>query len=304
MDRHPEWCTVVCLIGGGQEINTGEAGIAGWLNALQERFPDWDVHASTLLEDPHYTVDADAAKLLSAPAIEKHSDLHLAVSLRSFRAEKLSSFIGSVLDGDPGQAQSILADLSARYPIWVSRDLDDAKTWLRTVARGSERYGLVASSGAYRLRAEGIHVKASADPASWFLNDRFDVRSSFYMEDVATEFDIQGLELDWVGICWDADLRYHSGGWQFHAFRGSRWNTVRSAARQVFLMNAYRVLLTRARQGMVIFVPHGDETDHTRPPGFYDETYQYLLECGLPATVPTSPSTDVGRDLDLGTCDE
>ena len=202
------------------------------------------------------------------------------------------------------QARSILADLVARYPIWVSRDLDEAKAWLRGVARGSERYGLVASSGAYRLRAEGIHVKASADPASWFLNDRFDVRSSFYMEDVATEFDIQGLELDWVGICWDADLRYHSGGWHFHAFRGSRWNAVRSEARQVFLLNAYRVLLTRARQGMVVFIPRGDEIDCTRPPAFYDETYQFLLDCGLQPTAPAPLGSNLGRDLDRDTQDE
>jgi len=304
MDRHPDWCTVVCLIGGGQEINTGEAGIAGWLDALQERFPEWNVHASTLLEDPHYTVDADAAKMLSAPSIEKHADLHLSVSIRSFRAEQLSAFVSAVLDNDARQARALLAGLAARYPIWVSRDLNEAKAWLRGVARGSERYGLVASSGAYRLRAEGIHVKASADPASWFLNDRSDVRSSFNMEDVATEFDIQGLELDWVGVCWDADLRYRSGGWHFHAFRGSRWNAVRAEARQVFLMNAYRVLLTRARQGMVIFVPDGDETDHTRPPALYDGTNQFLLDCGLQSTAPTSPTSNLVRDKGWDARDE
>ena len=224
--------------------------------------------------------------------------------MRSFRAEQLSAFVSAVLDNDARQVRSVLSDLVARYPIWDSRDLDKAKAWLRTVARGSERYGLVASSGAYRLRAEGIHEKASADPASWFLNDRFDVRSSFYMEDVATEFDIQGLELDWVGVCWDADLRYHSGGWHFHAFRGSRWNDVRAEARRVYLLNAYRVLLTRARQGMVIFVPRGDETDHTRPPAFYDGTYQFLLGCGLPTTAPTLLGSNVRRDLDWHARDE
>ena len=151
-------------------------------------------------------------------------------------------------------------------------------------------------------------MKASADPASWFLNDRFDVRSSFYMEDVATEFDIQGLELDWVGVCWDADLRYRSGNWHFHAFRGSRWNEVRAEARRVYLLNAYRVLLTRARQGMVIFVPRGDETDPTRPRAFYDGTYQFLLDCGLPTTAPTPTPTPLGsnvrRDVNWDTHDE
>lgn len=287
MDRHSDWCTIVCLIGGGQEINVGEAGIAGWLAALKERYPNWDVHASTLLDDPHYTVDAQATSLLSAPSIHKHDDLHLSVSMRSFRAERLSAFVGAVLDNDSHQARTILTELNDRYPIWVTRDLTEAKTWLKATARGTERYGLVASSGAYRLKAEGLNVKAGADPISWFLNDRFDVRSSYYLEDVATEFDVQGLELDWVGVCWDADLRYSDGAWHHHGFRGSNWHSVRSEARQNFLMNTYRVLLTRARQGMVIFVPLGDGTDHTRPPTFYNETYEFLRSCGLSVSPPT-----------------
>jgi len=291
MDRHPDWCTIVCLIGGGQEINTGEAGIAGWLGALQDRFTDWDIHASTLLDDPHYTVDASAAALLSDPSIQKHPDLHLSVSMRSFRAEQLSAFVGAVLDNEPEQARSILCELSERYPIWVTRDLGEAKAWLRETARGSERYGLVASSGAYRLKAEGLHVKAGADPTNWFLNDRIDVRSSYYLEDVATEFDIQGLELDWVGVCWDADLRYHAGDWHYHGFRGSSWHAVRAETRQLYLLNAYRVLLTRARQGMVIFIPRGDTSDHTRPPEFYDETYQFFTNCGVATSPPTSPGS-------------
>lgn len=263
MDRHPDWCTVVCLIGGGQEINTGEAGIAEWLKALQTRFPHWDVHASALLDDPHYTVDADAKKRLQAPHVHKHPDLHLSVSMRSFRAEVLSAFVGAMLMGDAKTAAELCERVKARYPIWVTRDLSEAKGWLRQVARGTERYGLVASSGAHRLRPEGIHIKAAIDPPTWFLNDRQDVRSAFYLEEVATEFDVQGLELDWAGVCWDANLRYGPSGWEYFAFRGTAWQSVNANERQLYLVNAYRVLLTRARQGLVVFVPTGDDRVRT-----------------------------------------
>ncbi len=281
MDRHPDWCTVICLIGGGQEINTGEAGLIEWLSALQKRFPNWDVHASSLLEDRHYTVDASAAEMLGAPHIDKHSDLHLSVSMRSFRAEQLSAFVSQVLDGDAHGAKQTLDQLKDRYPVVLTRSLPDAKTWLREQARGSERYGLVASSGAYRLRPEGIHVKAKIDPANWFLNDRSDVRSSYYLEEVATQFDIQGLELDWAGVCWDADLRWGGGSWQFHNFKGTKWQQVRDETKRLYLLNAYRVLLTRARQGMVIYVPTGDERDPTRPASYYEGTCKFLEECGV-----------------------
>lgn len=281
MDRHSDWCTIICLIGGGQEINTGEAGLVEWLAALQERFPEWDVHASSLLEDRHYTVDAGATEMLRAPHIEKHSDLHLAVSMRSFRAEQLSTFFSQVLDGDAFGAKQTLTFLKARYPIVLTRELGEARAWLRRQARGSERFGLVASSGGYRLRPEGIHVKAKIEPANWFLNERSDVRSSYYLEEVATQFDIQGLELDWAGVCWDADLRWIDENWHYHAFKGTKWQQLRDETKRLYLLNAYRVLLTRARQGMVVFVPRGDSSDATRAPEFYDSTFGFLLRCGF-----------------------
>ncbi len=281
MDRHPDWCTIVCLIGGGQEINTGEAGIAEWLNALQSHFPHWEVHASTLLDDIHYTVDDVARHRLTAPWIVRQPDLHLSVSMRSFRAEALSSFVSAVLAGDAALASQLCDSVRSRYPIVITRDLSAAKRWLRDTARGSERFGLVASSGAHRLRPEGIHIKAAIDPPTWFLNDREDVRSAYYLEEVATEFDVQGLELDWAGVCWDANLRFVAGGWGCHSFRGTAWQTMNAPDRKLYLINAYRVLLTRARQGMVIFVPHGDANDPTRPPAFYDGTYEFLKRCGM-----------------------
>lgn len=281
MNRHTDWCTVICLIGGGQEINTGEAGLVEWLTALGDRFPDWDVYASSLLDDRHYTVDATAVALLKDARVTKCPELHLSVSMRSFRAEKLSAFVGALLDGNAADARQLFESLKDRYPVWVTRDLGAARDWLKSTARGSERCGLVASSGAHRLRPEGIHIKSGVDPASWFLNDKFDVRSSYYLEEVATEFDVQGLELDWAGVCWDADLRFIGSNWEANAFRGTKWQTVRADERKLYLKNAYRVLLTRARQGMVIFVPQGEDTDLTRPRRFYDETYAFLMQCGV-----------------------
>ena len=281
MDRHLDWCCVVCLIGGGQEINTGEAGIVEWLSALSNNFPHWKVHVSDMLSDQNYTVDAEARKLLEKNQFITNEKLHLSVSMRSFRAEKLSTFVSRVIEAKSEPARLLFEELKDSYPIRITRSLPDARQWLQAMARGTERTGLIASSGALRLRPEGIFVKSTIDPANWFLNDKHDVRSSFYMEDVATQFDIQGLELDWVGVCWDADLRYESGQWVPYAFKGTKWQNVSAEKRRVYLLNAYRVLLTRARQGMVIFIPEGDHDDPTRPPEFYNPIWSFFKACGL-----------------------
>ena len=281
MDRHPDWCTVVCLVGGGQEINTGEAGLSEWMAAIRQRFPHWQVYASSQIVQPDYDLNRDARAFLDQPQVTLDDDLHLGVSMRSFRAENLSEFISHLLNGDSDAARSVFAQLKD-YPIVLTRDLAQARQWLRDRGRGSQRFGLVASSGAQRLRPEGLHVKAAIDPPNWFLNDRSDVRSSFYLEDVASEFDVQGLELDWTGVCWDADLRFEHGRWGYYNFKGTKWRSVNDRFRQLYLKNAYRVLLTRARQGMVIFVPKGDDSDATRPRAYYDQTYDYLHACGLP----------------------
>ena len=283
MDRHEDWCVIICLVGGGQEINTGEAGLSEWLTALKASFPNWRVYASDVFEDKHYTIDKVAIDMLQAANIEKHQGLHLSVSMRSFRTEQLNAFVSEVLDGDAHSARVILEKLVQNYPIAITRELDSARAWIRERARGSERFGLIASSGGHRLRAKGIHVGVKVDAPKWFLNNKGDVRSSYRLEEAATQFYIQGLELDWTGVCWDADLRRVANEWGFHEFRGTKWNNLRRRSRQLYLLNGYRVLLTRARQGVVIFVPHGDDSDVTRLPEFYDETHEYLLECGVPS---------------------
>jgi hypothetical protein len=190
--------------------------------------------------------------------------------------------VKALLDCDLMTAQENLAKLSSRFPLVLTRDLKQAKEWLRTKARGSERFGLVASSKAQRLKPHAIDIRVDVDPVQWFLSDRHDTRSSYYLEDAATEFQVQGLELDWTCVTWDGDLRYNESDWTFHDFRGSRWCNVAKAENKTYLRNAYRVLLTRARQGMVIFVPPGDSGDPTRAPEFYDPTFNYLSEIGIP----------------------
>jgi hypothetical protein len=207
--------------------------------------------------------------------------LHLSVSVRSFRAEKLSEFVGAIVAGEAIEARKLHREINATYPIALTRDLRQAREWLRGHARGSERIGLVASSGASRLKPEGVNVHEKIDAATWFLNGKDDVRSSYYMEDPATEFDIQGLELDWVGVCWDADFRAINGRWGHYRFSGTRWQNVNDDSRKAYLVNAYRVLLTRARQGMIVYIPKGDPLDPTRQPAFYDETATFLADCGL-----------------------
>jgi hypothetical protein len=280
MDRRKDWSTVICLIGGGQEINTGEAGLIEWFNALQERFHHWDVYHSGQLSNASYNWGEDLELKLQSLNTVKNEDLHLSVSIRSYRAEKLSEYVASIIQGDANKALKIYPSLQ-KYEIRITRDINIAHEWLRSKARGSERLGLVASSGAIRLKPEGINIKAEIDPVNWFLNGKEDIRSSYYLEDVATEFDVQGLELDWVGVCWDADLRREDDVWRLYNFKGTKWQAVNDSFRQVYLANSYRVLLTRARQGMIIFVPQGDVRDPTRPPSFYDETYTFLKNCGI-----------------------
>ncbi len=284
MDRHADWCVIVCLIGGGQEINKGEAGLAEWLSVMGTRFINWDVHISNRLDDPDYVWDIPTRDALAKVPATRNEALHLGVSIRSFRAEALSEFVGHVIENRPDAARETYTLIANKYPIFLTRDINETRDWLRLKARGSERYGLIASSGAYRLRPEGISMKNKVEAPLWFLNDKNDVRSSFYMEEVASQFDVQGLELDWAGIGWDADFRYVNGEWRHYNFKGTKWQQVNAIDAKLYLKNAYRVILTRARQGMVIFVPKGNANDTTRPPRYYDETFRYLQKCGLLAS--------------------
>ena len=281
MNRHVDWCTVVCLVGGGQEINAGEAGLTEWFAALKSRFPHWKVYTSRLLGHRDYSWGSDTEATLQGLSVEVRDALHLSVSIRSFRAEKLSDFVGAVVAGETEVARSIYDQIKPAYPVMLTRNLADARRWLKDRARGTERIGLVASSGAARLKPQGLNVRDKIDPTFWFLNGKDDVRSSYYLEDPATEFDIQGLELDWVGICWDADFRAVDGRWLHHKFAGTKWQSVNDATRKRYLTNAYRVLLTRARQGMIIYVPEGDIDDATRRPEFYNGTVDFLTGCGI-----------------------
>jgi hypothetical protein len=278
MDRHQEWATIVCLIGGGQEINRGEAGIKEWVSAIKRSFPHWHCFVSSKLEDKEVlnTLEADQGLRVT------YSDaLHLSVSVRTFRSEKLSEFVKALLDLDTEKARSLYEELKYNYPIVLTRNISRAKDWIRSRARGTERFGLIASSGGIRLRPEGIHVKSEIDPKNWFLNDSTDVRSSYYMEEVATEFDVQGLELDWSLVAWDADLRITNSEWSYRSFKGTKWTEIKKSENKEYLKNAYRVLLTRARQGMVIFIPEGNDQDNTRLLEFYSGTFSYLRSLGI-----------------------
>ena len=282
MDRHADWAVIVCLVGGGQEINTGEAGIDAWIESVNSRFSHWHMHISSRLTDSEYT----AGGVLEAVRRRQHTDfddcLHLAVSMRSFRAENVSEFVKALLDREKENARHALGQFADRYPIAVTRDLRHAKLWIRNHARGTERYGMVASSKAHRLKPDAIDIRVDVNPVHWFLNEKEDTRASYYLEDAATEFQVQGLELDWTCVAWDGDLRFADSGWSCHQFRGDRWCRIANRENQRYLSNAYRVLLTRARQGMVIYVPPGDSSDPTRSPGYYDATYDYLAGLGMP----------------------
>ena len=283
MDRHQDWAVIVCLVGGGQEIYNGEAGIIDWFRALQKKFRNWHIYLSDKITDSEYVGNSSIEELLTGCSYSLRPALHLGVSLRSFRSEKLAAFVKLLLDNEPSAAAAVYSELSIHYPIILTRDLDKAKEWIRKKARGTERYGLLASSEGKRLRGIGIWVPSVINHVGWFLNEKDNVDSSYFLEVAASEFKVQGLEIDYSILAWDADLRRSGKGFDYFKFRGTRWNHVNNMQQQKYLKNAYRVLMTRARQGMIIFVPSGTdpEDDPTRDSAFYDDIYKYLRSCGI-----------------------
>ena len=296
LDQREDWATIICLVGGGQEINTGEAGISEWISALNEKFPHWNIYISPKLTEPEYA-EGKANELLEGnPNVTYAESLHLGVSLRSYRAEKLSAFVHALLSFDDSAAQ-LYGEIKDKYPIVLTRDMEKAKQWLHEKVRGTERTGVLVTKEAARFKPLGIHILASEDKNAvhWFLEDKADTRSSNYLEDAATEIQVQGLELDYTCLLWDADMRYDNGSWRFYKFNGkTNWveqiaNTESKQELQKYMLNAYRVLLTRARAGMVICVPAGNPNktvsgfweDSTRLPEYYDSTYQYLKDLGI-----------------------
>jgi hypothetical protein len=282
MDRH-DWAVIVALVGGGQEINTGEAGLPEWGKTVAEKYPHWKVYIS-----PELVTGAPSTAGLTlfeeepkGIVIEENPDLHLRVAIRAYKAQELSRWVEMVLSGKSNEAREIFHHKLKHYPIYLTRSLHTARNWLKSKVRGTRRVGLVASSGARRLRRYGMDVTLKFDVAKWFLNPADDVRSSYYLEIPATEFAIQGLELDWVGVCWGADFRREHDTWGYYAFKGTTWQTVRQDVRKQFILNKYRVLLTRSREGMIIWVPKGSPEDKTDKTEFYEQTAQYLLDCGL-----------------------
>lgn len=277
MDRHEDWAVIICLVGGGQEINNGEAGLPEWFNSLRRSFPDWDVYVSPQLNDTEYCRDIPWEEMISGVNIHSNEKLHLSTSIRSFRTPDLAAFVKAVLDVNVDEAKRLYQKIKDKYPIHLTRDLDDAKSWIKGQCRGTTRYGMIASSNGLRLKPFGIFVKNEVNVANWFLNGKDDVRSSYYLEDVVSEFDIQGLEIDYTLVAWDADFRFDGKQWTYNHFMSNRWNKIQSEDNKLYLKNAYRVLLTRARQGMAIFIPEGDDNDHSRKREYYDRTYEYLL---------------------------
>lgn len=281
MDRHEDWAVIICLVGGGQEIYKGEAGIQDWFSTLSAKYLDWGIYLSDKITDSEYVGNSDVSTMLHNREYHCISDLHLGVSLRSFRSEKLALFVKCLLDEEIELAKETYEELKELYPVLITQKFDVAKNWVKKKARGTERYGLLASSEGKRLRAEGIWVPSEINHVGWFLNEKDNVDSSYYLEVAASEFKVQGLEIDYAVLAWDADLRYTSNGFDYFKFRGTKWNHVNQEQRQHYLKNAYRVLMTRARQGLIIYIPEGDEEDPSRLTEYYEGTYQYLKHVGI-----------------------
>ena len=284
MDRHQEWAVMICLVGLGQDIYDGEVGINEWFRCGIEEYKNWELFYSPDIFDQIEDKDIIMDQINCCNRCQKVSGLHLKTSIRSFRTDKLSQFVDYLLDNKPNKAKMIYEIIKCKYPIYLTRDIGVAKEWARNMVRGSQRCGVLACSSAQRLKPEGIYVSTEIDVKNWFLAPSDDLRSSNMMEVIASEFKVQGLEIDWAVVCWDADLRRKNlNEWEHYNFKGTKWMRRNKEEQKRYLVNSYRVLLTRARQGMVIFVPNGvdEDVDATRNHKYYDDIYSYLLHCGV-----------------------
>lgn len=283
MDRHQDWTAMICLVGLGQDIYDGEVGINEWFRCGIEEFKNWELFYSSSIFQQSEDKNVDKEMILNCPRCHELLPLHLKTSIRSFRADKQCQFVDNLLDNKPEETRRIYEQISEKYPVYVTRDYAKAKTWVRDQVRGSQRCGVLACSSAQRLKPEGIYVSTEIDVKNWFLAPSTDLRSSNMLEIVASEFKVQGLEIDWAIVCWDLDLRRKGNDWEHYSFRGTKWMHRNKEEQKRYLVNSYRVLLTRARQGMVLFVPNGadPEEDSTRDMSLYDSIYDYLLSCGI-----------------------
>jgi hypothetical protein len=299
MDRHLDWSVIVALVGGGQEINRGEAGLSEWGQALL-RFPHWRVLASPYVLSENSRAEFRLfGETPSGIRVQPSERLHLRISTRSIRAQKISDWVDAVLSGRVSEAVEIAGALPARPAI--TRSLSAARLWLTRNRRGTTRSGLTASAYAARLRADGLEpdfeFHRGFEWEHWFLDladcqsdscdHKYcnDVRASSKLEVVATQFEIQGLELDWVGVCWGEDLLWEGERWECRRFNNKKWRVVpsRSARKRSYQLNAYRVLLTRARHNMVLYIPQPTQDDTSRLPLELDRTADFLHSCGAQA---------------------
>ncbi len=303
LDQREDWAVIICLVGGGQEINDGEAGIGEWIKAINQKFKHWNVYLSDQLTEPEYAEGHVYDLLKETPNVIYLNELHLAVSLRSFRAETYASFVNALLSFNHNAA-SILRKIK-NYPIFLTRDIEKARRWLRSQARGTQQTGILITKAASRYQPLAINVIDGDDnTVHWFLEDKSDIRSSNYLEEAVTEIQVQGLEVDFACVVWDADVRCDNNHWTYHKLSikkkwspnddvkpNTKWIPEKNIEKQKYMLNAYRVLLTRARQGLVICVPSGNNNmspegfpeDPTRLPEFYDGVYNYLNEMGIPS---------------------
>ena len=285
MNRHADWAVIVCLVGLGQDIYNGEIGFEEWFNCAIHDYPEWEMYFSPVILSQKEDSLENVEQIKSCSRCFERDGLHLKTDLRSFRAENRCKLVDYLLKNEEKKTREVYESLKEKYPIFITRNYNDAKKWVRSKVRGSERCGVLACSSAQRLKPEGIYVPKDIDVKNYFLAPTDDLRSSNKLEVVASEFKVQGLELDYAIVCWDADLRRDEGNnnWDYYNFIGTEWKKRRKAEQKRYLVNSYRVLLTRARQGMVIFVPNGvdSEEDATRNHEYYDGIYNYLVSCGI-----------------------
>ena len=288
MDRHDDWATIICLVGGGQEIYDGEAGLSEWFRALRS-FKEWEIYVTPELSDREYTHEYKWGEMTEGLDIHEYSSLHLSVSMRSLRTDMLNNFVRYLLDHDVKNAAACYEKLGRKYPIVMTRDLDAAKKWVKDISGDCDRYGMISSSNTEHTLSYG---ELKFDVPAWFLDDRTKPTSSYQFNRVASEFNVQGLELDYSILQWGADMRSNDDSWEYYYWWRTGWKysgpveknedgSEKLSIKQLYLKNTYRVLLTRARKGMILFIPKGNKSDFVNQPDYYEGVYRYLKTIGV-----------------------
>jgi len=281
--KDKEWGVIIALVGLGQDIHTGENGLGVWFKSLLEKNTDWEIKLSKeIFNQAADNISSYKEVLLKNKRVSDCDGLYLRTCIRTPRAKNLSDFSEALLNNQPEKAKMALPRFDD-YPICITRSLQTAELYLLANRKRKERCGKLCSSNS-KILGRISHSFDNIDTwhfANWMLDEN-GRDSSNSLTFSASEFNIQGLELDWGLLGWDMDMYYFKGKWNQQKMLTPKRFCESSDIVKKHILNTYRVLLTRARKGLIIYIPKtNDFEDPFNVSSYFDSTYEYLKSCGI-----------------------